>query len=101
MTTDIKELARQLRLAREPIRHTAALALEVLAGEVERLTSDVDALGDNLEKAIAERDGLKAALEAFVKHFGPLQDNAMLHENVRNCYRIARKALGDAAGDGR
>jgi len=45
----------------------------------------------------AERDRLKAALEAFVKHFGPLQDNAMLHENVRNCYRLARKALGDAS----
>ena len=30
-----------------------------LAGEVERLTSDVDALGDNLEKVVAERDRLK------------------------------------------
>ena len=38
MTKDIKELVRQLRLAREPIRHTAADALEALAGEVERLT---------------------------------------------------------------
>ena len=45
----------------------------------------------------AERDRLKAALEAFVKHFGPLQDNAMLHEDVRNCYRLARKALGGDA----
>lgn len=96
-----------------------------LAGEVERLTSDVNALGDNLEKvvaardyfseevaglkqsliimsdkrcdAVAERDRLKAALEAFVKHFGPLEDNAMLHEGARNCYRLARKALGGDA----
>lgn len=45
----------------------------------------------------AERDRLKAALKAFVKHFGPLQDNAMLHEDVRNCYRLARKALGGDA----
>ena len=43
-------------------------ALEALAGEVERLTSDVDALGDNLEKVVAERDRLKAALDIAKAH---------------------------------
>lgn len=60
-------------------------ALEAMAGEVERLTSDVDALGDNLEKVVAERDRLKEAL-LDIKHFGAgfAQDRA-------------RKALGNAS----
>lgn len=48
MRDNIKELARQLRLAREPIRHTAADALEALAGEVERWKKNHEALQDKI-----------------------------------------------------
>jgi hypothetical protein len=66
MTTDIKELAARLRgfaarhynAERVRMASDAADALEALAGEVARLTSDVDALGGNLEKVVAERDRL-------------------------------------------
>lgn len=42
MSENIKELARQLRLAREPIRHTAADALEAAAREVASLQNTFD-----------------------------------------------------------
>ena len=58
MTPDIKELARQLRLAREPIRHTAAAALETLAGEVDTLQMKLAACGvgalSNTERTIKD-----------------------------------------------
>jgi len=79
----------------------AADALEALAGEVERLTSDVDALGDNLEKAIAERDRLKAALETIAeehdagRHDG-LPEPCPAHD-ADTMFYVARKALGDAS----
>lgn len=115
MTTDIKELVKRLRDGWSgSLRHAAADALEAMAGEVEkrqrqidRLVTLVELLNSETHRAVcetqqvrcvsAERDRVKAALEAFVKHFGPLQDNAMLHEDVRNCYRLARKALGGDA----
>lgn len=34
------------------------------------------------------------ALEAFVEHFGPLEDNHMLAPEVRRCIKLARIALG-------
>lgn len=37
---------------------------------------------------------LRAALLKFVDHFGPLEDNHMLHEDARACFRLAREALG-------
>lgn len=99
MDEDIKELVKRLRVhfrsvnasglpcmtPRNPDGEEAAHALEALAGEVARLTSDVDALGENLEKVVAERDRLKSAL-LDIKHFGAgfAQDRA-------------RKALGDAS----
>ena len=42
---------------------------------------------------------LRAALLKFVDHFGPLEDNHMLHEDARKCFRLARKALGPEAHD--
>lgn len=72
-------------------------ALEELAGEVERLTSDVDALSDNLEKVVAERDRLKAALQ-------DLHDDCVDYQRINNLGGYnnqvmvqARKALGDAS----
>ncbi len=117
MTTDIKELASGLR---ERAKHAAAEgnmtatcdaryfaqsanAIEALAGEVERLTSDVDALGENLEKVVAERDRLKAALVPFAK----LETWRGAHDPAEGTMRMrvvtvpeieaARKALGDAS----
>ena len=75
-------------------------ALEALAGEVERLTSDVDALGDNLEKVVAERDRLKAALQDCIDAY----DFVIVDEydrgwsSVSDAIHAARKALrGDAS----
>ena len=46
-----------------------------------------------IEALRAENEKLRAALLAFAKHFGPLEDNIMLHEGVRECFRLARAAL--------
>lgn len=51
------------------------------------------------QKAMAENARLKAALLKFVDHFGPLEDNHMLHEDARSCFKLARKALGPEAHD--
>jgi hypothetical protein len=42
---------------------------------------------------------LSAALLKFVEHFGPLEDNHMLHDDARSCFRLARKALGPEQHD--
>ncbi len=52
-----------------------------------------------LELRDAEIDRLRAALTKFVVHFGPLEDNHMVHEDARKCFRLARKALGSDAHD--
>ena len=82
---EIKELVKRLRAFGVTTRgimvghvHDAAAALEALAGEVERVSALLQASRADEAHCIRERDRLKAALEAFVKHFGPLQDNAML-----------------------
>lgn len=51
-----------------------------------------------LEKRVADLEAdnerLRAALLAFAWHFGPLEDNELLHEDVRRCFALARAALG-------
>lgn len=42
----------------------------------------------------AQNAKLKDALEAFADHFGPLEDNIMLNDEVRACFAKARSALG-------
>ena len=109
MTTDIKKLAERLRVAevgeafqtedgspelqRTELGLDAADALEAMAGEVERLTSDVDALGDNLEKVVAERDRLKDALVEAVKWM----DGCAVSGGYPTWHAKARKALGGDA----
>ena len=51
---------------------------------------------DGRDKEIAR---LRAALLKFVDHFGPLEDNHMVHEDARACFKLARKALGPAEHD--
>jgi hypothetical protein len=38
---------------------------------------------------------LRAALIAFVDHFGPIEDNEMLNDGARRCFGLARAALED------
>ena len=45
------------------------------------------------EKLMAENAALRKALLAFVKHFGPIEDNIMLDSGCRRCFKLARKAL--------
>lgn len=40
-----------------------------------------------------EVEDLRAALRKFVSHFGPLSDNPMLHQDARECFRLAERAL--------
>jgi xanthine dehydrogenase iron-sulfur cluster and FAD-binding subunit A len=40
-----------------------------------------------------ENERLRAALTAFAEHFGPLEDNHMLSDEVRKCFKLARDAL--------
>ena len=58
--------------------------------------SDVSAANAAL---IASAPDLYEALEAFVSHFGPLEDYQFIHEEVRHCFELARAALAKA-GDG-
>lgn len=92
------------------IAQQAIDALEASAGEVERLTSDVDALGENLEKVVAERDRLKAALKPRLnaKAIEGLQEileameamderEAPFLKTLLDWHEATRKALGDAS----
>ena len=135
MTTDIKELVRQLRSAaraqsagggwadpcavENTIDWNAADALEVMAGEVERLKAE---LNDNSTlahwagwkvralKAEAERDRLKAVLKPRLnaKAIEGLQEileameamderEAPFLKTLLDWHEASRKALGDAS----
>lgn len=48
---------------------------------------------------IAAAPELYAALEAYHFHFGPLEDNYMLHPDARNCMKLAIAALAKARGE--
>jgi hypothetical protein len=50
-----------------------------------------------IEAQRQEIEWLRAALEAFAKHFGPLEDNHMLHPEARQCFKLARTALSASA----
>lgn len=65
-------------------------ALDMAMARVIELLNERDALYE-------ERERLRAALQAFAKHFGPLEDNIMLNDDVRNCYALARAALKETA----
>lgn len=58
---------------------------------------DEDEANARLDAAAPE---LLEALIAYHKHFGPLEDNIMLHEDCRNCAKLARSALRKASGEG-
>lgn len=45
------------------------------------------------EELRAEAARLRAALKMFAEHFGPLEDNILLHDGARRCFAAARAAL--------
>lgn len=49
------------------------------AGEIERLNAEIARL--------------REALTKFAEHFGPLEDNELLHPMARECFALARAAL--------
>lgn len=53
----------------------------------------------DLFRARKENERLRTALLKFVDHFGPLEDNHMLHEDARKCFKLARAALGPETHD--
>ena len=53
---------------------------------------------NELLKLRSEVERLRAALLAFAWHFGPLEDNELLHEDARRCFALARAALGGEHG---
>ncbi len=72
--------------------------------ETQKLLGVADLLGDGVPATVVRRaafqiESLRAALLKFVDHFGPLEDNHMLHEDARACFQLARKALGPAEHD--
>jgi dienelactone hydrolase len=48
---------------------------------------------------ISAAPDLYEALKTFADHFGPLDDNPMLHPDARKCYALARSALAKARGE--
>lgn len=77
---------------------------QAAADEIERLRAEVETWVGKAKTAIwsdseeckllsADNERLRAALLAFAKHFGPLEDNEMLHEEARRCFALARAAL--------
>ena len=52
-----------------------------------------------IERLLAAAAKLRAALLKFVDHFGPLEDNHMLHSEARACFNLAREALGPEQHD--
>lgn len=81
---------------------TTDITITALRAENERLTGERDRQYQQNAEQITriaaletENKRLRAALLAFAKHFGPLEDNIMLHEGVRECFRLARAALGE------
>tara|TARA_R110000868_G_scaffold92457_6_gene256633 strand:- start:3886 stop:4092 length:207 start_codon:yes stop_codon:yes gene_type:complete len=51
------------------------------------------------QRLMDENSRLRAALLKFVDHFGPLEDNYMVHEDARKCFKLARAALGPETHD--
>lgn len=66
-----------------------------MADEMERLRSGMIQMAEAMATQVATIERLRAALMAFADHFGPLENNIMLHEGARRCFALARAALGD------
>jgi hypothetical protein len=47
-------------------------------------------------RLIAAAPDLLEALKAFAEHFGPLEDNEMIHPNARRCFGLTRAAIAKA-----
>lgn len=59
-------------------------------------TQIAESLRKKIGQLIGENARLKAAVIAFADHFGPIEDNIMLNDECRQCFRLARRALSTA-----
>lgn len=50
-------------------------------------------------RLLAAAPELYAALAEFADWFGPIEDNELLGEECRNCFRLARAAFAKVRGD--
>jgi hypothetical protein len=66
----------------------------------ERSEAETEANAAFIVKAVNAHEQLVKALEAWIKHFGPIEDNEMLHEDCRAVYAMTRAALKAADADG-
>jgi regulator of sigma D len=48
---------------------------------------------EDIKIVMAKLNKRTEALLAFADHFGPLEDNHLLSDEVRACFKLARKAL--------
>ena len=65
--------------------------LESLRRYSSRQALDIVTLGQEVGR-------LREALVKFAEHFGPLEDNEMLHPTARECFAVARAALAEKEG---
>jgi hypothetical protein len=65
-----------------------------------RSEAETEANAAFIVKAVNAHEQLVKALEAWIKHFGPIEDNEMLHEDCRAVYAMTRAALKAADADG-
>lgn len=65
---------------------------EAYQGDLRTAVERGDLTAEIVSAAAAAPD-LYAALEAYHKHFGPLEDNHMLHPDCRRCAAMARAAF--------
>lgn len=65
---------------------------EAYQGDLRTAVERGDLTAEIVSAAAAAPD-LYAALDAYHKHFGPLEDNHMLHPDCRRCAAMARAAF--------
>ena len=69
---------------------------EELAARLEKKSRSENSVNAETARRLRAQE---AALLKFINHFGPLEDNHMLHEEARKCFQLAREALGPEAHD--
>ena len=85
-----------LKIINTLIAETKTTADEItkLREDNEMMLTDIRRTGVAMRDFKAEIERLRAALLAFADHFGPLEDNELLHVDARRCFALARAALG-------
>jgi hypothetical protein len=75
-------------------QHTAAFINAIAEeGTKDEAVEWLQKTWNELCEARARNAALVSALKKFNHHFGPIEDNEMLHEDARECFRLSRAAL--------